>query len=569
MEMEMDKQFPIWMHLQVASLDNTRKIIGQMQKLFTNGSITRADFETDQRLSNKIKSIMFNSDDSIDYLGGGENERNNPFLVGGKKLSTATLLNYATSIRFYSEFLGYSHDLSDKVVVAFTYKSKYLSHSKISVKIQDNTESKLLLQRLRDTLCKRQTYINTRINRWLHLGNLAENEQSIQNFGFHELQPFIEMCLRFMFLPMMTGRLTRMRITLEDPIPDNLDTLYGDYATDIMYLKEGTKKYGDVMFLNGTHFTHVSLEFANNTGKKKVPGGKLVARDVNQSLSVYMYFFHKFCKKDVRLSLKHAEYMIKTSNLLFSGRQGGPWKHLKRDVRLYAQKLEIADKDLFDIGLGKDQNTNSYLQYSKIAWVAARSTFSSIGTDRISADTRAIQLAFGAASKFNSGLPTMRENQRARDRILLEKADIAYSNRVPQLIPIDQTHVLYPLLIEMDQKQNATHPILTIYTKKLPENMYDVEDNENLFTMEFKQEIGTTNVKTSRNTFKKKIRDLKPGVQTRAATAAATAKAKAKAEAALKAAEEDNVARENDEGDDDDDDDDNDDDDDDDDDDSS
>jgi hypothetical protein len=163
-----------------------------------------------------------------------------------------------------------------------------------------------------------------------------------------------------------------------------------------------------------------------------------------------------------------------------------------------------------EMGLGTNQRTTSYIQASRVAWVAARSSLTSIGNTRLSTDTRSVQLGFANESKFNSGLSSIRELQRARNHLSYAQ-DKLLSNVLPQLTPIVEKHVLYPLLLEMSKKQakKSEHEHSDVLS---PPNISepgwsDIVDNDELFSTEYKNEF-RGNQKTVRefwNAYRKRV----------------------------------------------------------------
>jgi hypothetical protein len=491
----MDRRFPLWMHLQLESLEGTKKVIQYIQNFFDRKLITLSHFENDKILLKQIKKIINQNRDLEEYLSPEQVKEAQPQQnqngredmegfdgLGNIKVSTIT--KYIETIVFYAKFLGRSFDLSIGFAKKLSLNSKYLQHGAISLQIQDNLNSRLLLVHICDQLKKRQVVIDERINRWLHFGCMAESTESLNRFGLHELQPFLELCLRFMVLPMLPGRLTALRITL-DTIPSEIDTLFQTEVIRNMFPEQDSTKPGDAIFLNGDHFTHVSVAYATRTGKKQVEGGKLISRDISQTLSVYIYFFIKFCKGNPNL-IGRREKRIRESNLLFSQIKGGYWKYLKRDVRDYALQLDMKVEEM---GLGKTQNTTSYLHLSRIAWVAARSSFSDLGHTRLGTDTRSVKLGIGNETKYSTGLSSIRELQRARNSLSVD-SDILYSNVVPQLYPINSTHCLYPLLVELSKKRQPKPKKKKLKSTSIPiEGWTDIFEDNSLFSVEYKKEF--------------------------------------------------------------------------------
>jgi hypothetical protein len=320
-----------------------------------NLPLTRQHFDSDvileaflrkRALRNVQLGVFFETDHGSDDdgdEGGGEDEGEDrdgvPLIekkspVGQKGFAAVT--HEITAAGYYAEFLGYSYALSARFVLTLGRITKYLQQADVSIRIQENSETLLFFKGLHTFLCTRQSRIDARISRWLLLGNLAESNTSLVQFGLRELQPFLELCLRYLFLPMETVRLRGMRMVLEQ-LPADATYLYDLSARAAMYGSTDVKvPVGDLIFLNGDHLAHVSMVYSNNS--KSNTHGRLVVRDIEQTLSVYMFFFFKYCKGDWNTQIKRMRQVANT-HPFFGQVFGGGWKYLMRDVRDYVTRL--------------------------------------------------------------------------------------------------------------------------------------------------------------------------------------------------------------------------------------
>jgi hypothetical protein len=255
------------------------------------------------------------------------------------------------------------------------------------------------------------------------------------------LQPYIELCLRYLFLPMNISRLKTMRIVLK-PLPTDVNEVYDKDARMTMFaVPDHTSAVPDVVFLNGDHLTHVSMVYPAGRGRAKTHG-RLVARDIGQTLSVYMFFYFKYCQGNPDTLTKTRKEMG-DSKPFFSQIDGGDWRYLTQHVRAYAKEIHL---DVDKMGLTK--STSSYMHQSRVAWVASRAAHSTT-TNRISADTHAARMGFARDHKFYTGLDSLRSIGRARSRFG-ETHTIPRRPLPQQLDPIPEA--LDPLLLEMQEK---------------------------------------------------------------------------------------------------------------------
>jgi hypothetical protein len=372
---KMDGRFPVWIHLRLESQENIDKIIRTLTRMFADTTLllTVDTFTSDRILESFIKryamrnSTLDASDDEddgnddgmvhVDHDGEQEEE--------GVKRGYAFMAHDMKALGYYAEFLGRSFACSESFIQKIGLITKYAQQSDVSIRIQDNANTLLLVEDIRTKLCQRQTAINARIARWLHLGNLAESRTSLQHFGTNELQPYIELCLRYLFLPMHLSRLKNMRMVLKTLPPHVNEAYHTDARLAMFALPNKTSAVPDVVFLNGDHLTHVSMVYPDKVGRTKTHG-RLVARDIGQTLSVYMFFCFKYCPGNPNTVTKLSKEK-EDSRLFFTQNGGGDWRYLMRQVRAYAKQIHLKVDQM-----GLTQNTSSYMHQSRVTWVASR-----------------------------------------------------------------------------------------------------------------------------------------------------------------------------------------------------
>ena len=418
----MDPRFPFWMHLQLQSQGSINKIISTMTVFFRTGACV-ADFDNDETLETlMLAHARRNAKLAVFLEAEAPDPDPNPTKKHG---SDATTTHQIECLGWYATFLGRRVGMHTELIKKLAYITKFIQQSNVSIHIQDNTPSRLLLTSIVDGLRRRQPSMNQRILRWLTLGHLAESSKSLQRFGTHELQPFLELSLRYTLVPMSSTRIKRMRMTLQQ-LPTDLDSLYGTAARAVMFAptKAGTR-VNDVLFMDGDRgVTLVSMVYANGS---KDTEGMLVARPCGQTLSVYLYWFFRHCKGNMNTAV-HRRHQVGESYPLFSQGYGGEWKHLVDHVRDYATQLEL------DVGaMGLASPSSAYIYKSKLTWVAARA-----GPDasRIADDARLVGLGFANDNMYYTGLASLRYTHRARARVLGEVTTPASVYTVPQLDPL-------------------------------------------------------------------------------------------------------------------------------------
>jgi hypothetical protein len=492
----MDSRFPVWMHLRLQSQISIDKIVNTIRRMFKERNrrtrLTMKVFSNDKSftaylkmraLSNSQLSTFFDpegnngSDDDSD--GGDSDDGKQMVVTEANDLTTghAKITHEVNAAGHYAAFLGRSFASARRLAVSLGQITKYLQQADVSIQIQDNASTCLLFDSIRNKLRSRQTSINARISRWLRFGMLAEADVGLQNFGCNELQPYIELCLRYLFLPMSPKRLRNLRMTFEPP-PTDVDNLYDkDARTAIFASDDAVTDADDMLFVNGDHLTHMSIVFPNNNSKSNTHG-KLVTRDIGQTLSVYIYFFFKYCKgnRNTQRNRNHRGNRGDTY-MLFSQIGGGEWKYLLKHVRNYAQRIGL---DVDKMGLTK--YTSSYMHQSRVAWVASRAT----DTNHIASDAKAVNMGFGQDHKFYPGLESLRRTNRARERLggwIREET----KHTEQGLLPVPES--LYPLLMEM-RGIRGNNPSFEGKMGKGEYKWKRVYHNDDLYSNEFKQYIG-------------------------------------------------------------------------------
>jgi hypothetical protein len=441
----MDPRFPFWLHLRLGSDSNINKHVDTLKRLLKN-DISLADFKSDKSLRTCLHRLTSKNRNLSEFFNDNDGDNADDALDTATTNNTsghATITNQLSYIRMYMKFMGKAYRLSDEYITQAAARTKYLHQSYVSMSIQDSSNILNAHTTIINALRTRQLCINDRMRRWLLYGNLAECQQSLIQFGCNELQPYIELCMRYMFLPMMSTRLRNVRVVFEK-IPDNLMVAFGDDAArilDVSYKPGAKTPVKDCMFLNGDHFTLVTAT-PSNSNSKEISDTKLVSRDVHPVLSLYIYFFVKYCKGDTK------RRRGKNKNLLFSGPDGGMWSKLHPHVKAYAERLSLPLKDM-----GLYGQTRMYNYTSKVWWLAVRAK-GTIDPNRISADAESVSIGFKNENKYYTGLEGLRRVVSANHTI---DADLPHKDddygEVPQLSGIPES--IAPLQMEMIGRHTA------------------------------------------------------------------------------------------------------------------
>jgi len=512
----MDKRFPVWMHLRLDSEASINKIVATIQRMFTNKvhPLTMDAFSTDQTfeaymrvwaLKNEQLGVMLSaetngSDDDDDT---GDPEDGLPYTeLQEPEESTrgyATITHDLEAAGHYAVFLGRSAEFSRTFISILGRITKYLQQATVSLSIQDNANALHLVTTVRATLRERQPKINERLIRWLYFGNMAECRRSLAHFGKHELQPYIELCLRYFFMPMNIGRVKLLRMTLR-PLPEGLANLYDKPARIALFADpELRTDVPDMLFVNGDHLTHVSMVYM--ASDKSKTNGKLVQRDVGQTLSVYIFFFFKYCRGNMN-TVTNRKQRIGDSWPLFGGDKGGTWKYLLSNVRSYGRNIGLKVETM-----GLTRQTSSYMHQSRVAWVASRAT----DPNRIATDAASTKMGFASDHTQYTGLQSLRDTQNARDRL---NGDHEYTKRTASLhptltpLPLD----LHPLLLEMQSKTGINPTFVPHETSFVDTPWEDVALDESLFSSEYIASIHINKDTQKRRSVKEFISDEKKGV---------------------------------------------------------
>jgi hypothetical protein len=219
----------------------------------------------------------------------------------------------------------------------------------------------------------------------------------------------------------------------------------------------------------------------SNMDKKSTTHGKLVARAIGQSLSLYIFFFFKYCKGNWNTQTNRV-HTVANTHLLFSQIQGGSWKYLLTHVRAYGVAIKLPTKEM-----GLHRKTSSYMHQSRVAWVASRASVMDV--NKIAADAKAVKMGFAQEHKFSPGLESLRESQRARVRLGEGVSEAIHSDMNLSLSPVGES--LYPLLMEL-QKKSSNNPVFQKETAVYSRSYLwkSVETNDTLYSLEFKAHIG-------------------------------------------------------------------------------
>ena len=434
--------FLLWLHLRLDSQDNIHKIITNTTQLFLHHLLTSDDFATEPQLLVFIERHI-NNNNVLNLF----HPQQHPALLDAARSHTvgyATLTHDIESIGYYAEFLGKTYPRVRKLLGKLSTGTKYMQQAHVALFIQDHIRTLDYVHQIVHALRARQPVIDARIARWLTLGNLAETTETLRVFGYNELQPFLELGLRYTFFPLAIQRVQRLRITLT-PLPNNLYDLYGPEARQAIDAppEPGTVA-DDLLFLDQDHLTMVSLVYPNSDRANQHRHGMLVCRPLDPVLSVYLYFFYRYCQGP-RTSRIHQRQLRTNTTPLFCQSRGGHWKYLHRHVTDYARQIHIPC--LAQMGLLGA--TSSYVHQSRIMWLASRGLRD---VDQIAVDARATHMGFGADDPRYTGLASLRHTVRARIRFGNTAAHAPAPAPAPALALAPLSDDIRPIHLQMQHR---------------------------------------------------------------------------------------------------------------------
>lgn len=379
----MDPRFPFWIRLRIRTEADARHRVSKVKKLLESAFFSTEELQSDLKLHDKIVSHymkqsreLYQSVQDDDDADGDEGDDDGPILGKGGGTRAGTMSHDIEALVYYLQFRGIRAPILDKLRARLVLTAKFLQQAETSLYIQDCRPSAQCVEGLFDALRSRQKSIDARIARWLQFGILAENKETLRKFGQNEMRPFIELCLRYGYLPMAASRLSEFRVDFKRNLPAM--SLYGDEVREFM----GTHR--DLLLLDGTKWVHVFPVAAHGESatSKSV---KLVTHPLSEALSLYIFFYHRHCKSP-------------DASRLFWGATSteSRWRHVRKDVREYVST--VVGRDLVgELGLDGDYRRTSMLQ-----WLARRACYFQ-SLHQIKADVTRIQLGFKNDNKYYTG----------------------------------------------------------------------------------------------------------------------------------------------------------------------
>ena len=426
----MDVRFPVWLSLHLKNKEDIKKRVNQIQKLFADDQITNEMFTADGL--DLLKQVN-------DWLYDDEGK-----LRADEARKPTTIAHDIEVIGYYTRFQGYSYPGITALVAKAGVDARHTQQATISMTIQDPSRALNTVKQVIDKLRSRQTVINARIHRWLVLGNL-DTDETLITFGTRELRPFLELALRYTYLPLSMARVDKMGITTARTLPQDAEFWTGT----AMPLAES-------LMLRDNQFVHVSVAFPNGRSTDKDHAqGRIVVRPVGQALSVYIYFYDTYCKGEP--DSKHRR-TIKTTSFrpLFTGRSGGQmWKNMRQDTETYAyEQLQLPRETIEAMGI-RDRN---YHPVSLAQWVACRAHLQNIDASTVAADVHLADSGFRAESKFYPGLRSLRAREDAVEGILGIQRHEPVVNNIFTLLNIPTQLDSLQQEIAHRHRENSVHP---------------------------------------------------------------------------------------------------------------
>ena len=476
----MDPRFPLWIQLRLGSLSDAKKRIRQVQRLFDAGRIDDQILSDDRKLRDAMVSLVRADTSEVgldpDQSSGDESDEGyerDPAREPTSRRAGSTVSHDLEALQYYTEFLGRSGRLVQEYVASIGLDAKHIQRATVSVNVQAPTTALHVISAVLSTLHARQAVLDARIRRWLRFGNLAESSESLVRFGVSELRPFIELTLRYTRLPMSAQRIARMRASCSVQVPEDAGSLYGQAARDLLRVPPGRKPH-DALLVRGTRLCHVYMVFPNRGSQ-----GKLVAHDLGQALSVYIYFYHAYCKGEPDAAVRQ-RHEYRGTNLLFTGVDGGPWKNVRTDVLRYLDSIG-ADVPVADMRL----DAPAYFYTSKVQWLAARAAVYGLDTNRVASDAAAVHLGFRYDDNFHTGLRSLRRAADIHRMLQHPPAGAAEPTLRLRDLPADLDELALELAGRVPDAP-AREPA------RLPGSEWtDVDQSRELYSREFQESMGS------------------------------------------------------------------------------
>lgn len=392
---EIDPRFRMWMHLRLRDPKDINAIVNRIVRLFREHGFGPRDFDY-SRDKGDTNSLLVKTRAFVKKE-----------LENGIREET-TITHDVEAIRHYSQFHGRRDKLLHRYVSTVGTRARFYQQARISMYLQDTLGPVHVVGEVMEKLRARQAVIDARIRRWLIHGNLAESFATLEYFGMSELQPFIEIALRYTFQPKSLESLKNLHITVERTLPDEVGYCFNDTATNAMPMLKGGKRLKEYLILKGTRFVHVSLV---RMGKQNTRNVKLATRVLDRSLSLYLYFFHKYCKGSPESRKKKNSSTTNTFRRLFTGPRGGEWKHIHADVLFYARGV----LNLPVISMGLTSEHTGYFETSRKHWLSCQSARSNIDPANIATNAIRLGIGFKNEDKYYTGLSSLRSRKVALD----------------------------------------------------------------------------------------------------------------------------------------------------------
>ena len=485
----MDKRFPLWLSLRLKSSSDINHRVSKMDSILS-GDIDSDIFSDDLTLRNFLQNTYLGQSAMRTFFMD-ENFTDDD---DGSSLRSSTLVHDIEAMCLYMEFLGRSSTISSQLRGMLSQKVKMMQQANISTHVQDHQATIRIVHNLVDSLRTRQAYINARITQWLYFGNLAEYRESLFRFGTNELRPFIELCLRYLFLPLSAEQLLKLEINLRRPLPSNADALFGKDAYEALYGEDvplNRRKSNGVLFLSddGSSFVYA---------KPMAPYGgtmdqcKIVRRTIDPILSFYIFWYRRHCTEMIDMD---------KNQLLFVSKSGNPWKNVRSDVCRYVKNV-LGTQIAKDIGV----DSGMYTYTSKLQWISWRA-LKHKEINQIAMDAQSVGLGFKNDDKYYRGLQGLRDMFSARKLLRFSGKDTFDVKLSLGEIPTS----LDSLRIEMKSSSPMKKRVLgAVRMIRIPDldDWKDIGATEELYTQNFKKSTGTTlRVKTIVQKEKKRLRE--------------------------------------------------------------
>ena len=352
------------------------------------------------------------------------------------KIAGTTVYSQCRAFVWYLKFLGFTYVELDMLVLKIGGRSANFQQGSILEKIFDPIPQITIINQVLQFIRKMQ--IEAHIKMDIIYANSTKTHLTYRKDGVQFFLPFLELLIRFYVYPTTTIHIKQLRACMK---PSNWAKKLTTESKSSTSQRHGTFQFikiDDRIFVRW-HY-HVSGAARPRTYLPSY-------RDINQTVSRYIFFFMKYCSNPVGNGSERIRYKENAGEfrLVFpSSSYTNSWKLPVRDVNTFCHQNNMSPLLMKSIGLG----TNRYAYVSRLMRVAIDATEDTSATIR-NIYTMGLSMAIHKTSGRYGGIKQLEDNDLIVKEI--EKFKINNKNLIGEIISIPDT-----LLDKLNHDMNAT-----------------------------------------------------------------------------------------------------------------